>query len=252
MLAATSFLHHWNPWMPTSAIDAAKGQIVAADVSAGDPVDIKSLWHRLDDICRDGHREDFDALCSVLGIHSADAAGWSPLHFACFHNQPEWMDALLRKGVSAHRLTGKKYSVLHLAGEANAKAAARRSIEAGVALDLVDREGMTALHKAAWNGGCETARALLGAGCAPDIQDIRGMTAFHWAARGDHACVVQALLEFGADPYLVDDSSKDAFAIAKTAGAQSVLVHLLPWQQRRELDLNCPPAPAENRKSDRL
>ncbi|HEY3412009.1 MAG TPA: ankyrin repeat domain-containing protein [Armatimonadota bacterium] len=109
-----------------------------------------------------------DALKALLQGHAADANllsgdGWTPLHLACFFNEPLVVEVLLEMGADTEIVSANPTAVtpLQSALAAGAEGIARNLIEHGANIHL---SGWSPLHYAAANNLPDTAEYLIARG----------------------------------------------------------------------------------------
>jgi len=112
-----------------------------------------------------------------LVVNAQCKYGWTPLHCAAHHGNPDCVDMLLE-------------------------------MDAG--LEVPSKELKTALHMAAGQGRVEICQKLLSAGAEVNAVDKHNMTAFHDAAYKGHPACYRALVAAGADVSLLDELGNSA------------------------------------------
>jgi len=119
----------------------------------------------------------------ILDRDPAQAKAWSadgftPLHFACFFNQPTIARELVRRGadVAAVSMNPMEVTPLHSAAAAHATEIVRMLVESDAPVNAKQHGGWTALHAAADNGDEEMIKILLQHGADPLAQNDDGKT----------------------------------------------------------------------------
>jgi len=126
--------------------------------------------------------------------------GFTPLHWACYTNHVEVVEALLDNGAHIGDSTKKyKETPLHIAS-GNGYAEIVNVLHArGADINATDSDGATPLHMAFRNLEDDVAMFLIAKGANVNVKDSRDETPLHSASYEGQADVVQALLDKGAD-----------------------------------------------------
>ncbi|HUA19232.1 MAG TPA: ankyrin repeat domain-containing protein [Bryobacteraceae bacterium] len=131
-------------------------------------------------------------------VNSYSPDGWTPLHLACFFDQPATAEALIALGadVNARSHNAMHNTPLHAAAGGRSREAVRTLIEHGADVNARQEGGWTALHAAAQNGDVEMVRLLIAAGA--DVQARAGnqQNAMDLALTKGHQAVVSLLDEY--------------------------------------------------------
>ena len=75
-----------------------------------------------------------------------DKECFTALHFACYRNNLEAINTLLRNGADKNALTATDLSMMHVAAQSDAAASLYICKELGIDLNGVDKKGSTPLH----------------------------------------------------------------------------------------------------------
>lgn len=122
-------------------------------------------------------REEFDLNCWAPD-------GFTPLHLACFFDQPLAANILIAHGADVDISTNNEFNI-------------------------------RPIHSAAASRSARMVRILLAAGADPNPQQRGGFTALHSAANHDNLLMVNLLLANGADKSIADDEGKVAQDFAR-------------------------------------
>ena len=153
-----------------------------------------------------------------------DVDGATPLHYACYHGQPEIVKLLLDHGASPltenfqgrnslHELPrGNCDTISYFPSRSLSKArlqnilcVAQLLLDHGVDVNALDMDHTTALHLASSYGSLEIAQFLLDHGAKADVENVLGQTPLHLVSQSrsyfvlENPNVAQLLLEFGVD-----------------------------------------------------
>ena len=118
--------------------------------------------------------------------------GFTPLHYACFFQQPAVAVLLIELGADVNAVT--------------ANPARLRPI-----------------HSAAASRSAELVRLLLEGGADPNTQQVGGWTPLHAAALHNHREMLETLLAHGADPGIQSDDGQTAADLARSKHATEAL-----------------------------
>ena len=133
-------------------------------------------------------------------VHTPQADGTTPLHWAARGNQVDITDLLLRAGADANAANRYGMTPLSLACTNGSPESVALLLDAGADPDLSTPEGETPLMTAARTGNPDVVRLLLAGGADVDEAEAwRGQTALMWAAAEGNAAAARVLIEAGAD-----------------------------------------------------
>ena len=113
----------------------------------------------------------------VLIVDARCKYGWTPLHCACHHGNPESVDMLLGMGASLEVPNNVAKTPLHMAAAQGRTEICEKLLHAGANVNAVDIHGMTPAHDAAYKGHVEAYRALVAADANESLLDELGNTA---------------------------------------------------------------------------
>lgn len=184
-----------------------------------------------------------------------DDDGWTPLHYAAWHDQPECAANLLAQGSSTSIKDKEGRTPMHLAAIKDRRVLAAILYKAGAEVDSRDnndmtplqkaavcghanmvedlikhgahvnyslRDGTTATHLAAWKNNGQSLEALIVAGADFDAKNEIGQTPLHEAANQGHAKIVEKLLQEGADARSRDKEGNTAADLAQDKGHRDI------------------------------
>jgi ankyrin repeat protein/O-glycosyl hydrolase len=181
-------------------------------------------------------------------VNAADAAGWTALHMAILHGNPDdAIDVLLELGADVNRQAADGWTPLHMAAasfHSERYAILHRILEAGADVNASTADGWTPLHAAAasahvaWGQNEEDTLKrvpdLVAAGAKLEAKDAHGRTPLHWAAMQGYQRqmrvsdgIVAALLRAGADVGARDNAGRTPLHYAAEQGYDSIVAALL-------------------------
>ncbi|HTA71889.1 MAG TPA: ankyrin repeat domain-containing protein [Bryobacteraceae bacterium] len=133
-------------------------------------------------------------------IKSYSQDGWTPLHLACFFNQPAIAEALILEGadVQARSRNAMKNAPLHAAAAGRSRESVRILIEHGADVNAKQEAGWTALHAASQNGDIEMVRLLIAGGAHVHARAENNQNALDLAMTKGHQAVVDILDVYAA------------------------------------------------------
>ena len=133
------------------------------------------------------------------------AAGFTPLHLACFYGQQEVVRSLLACGAQPWDRTRSSGGAtpLHQAVITGQRDIAELLLEHGAEVDARDQRGCTPLHLAAANGDLDTVAALLRFGAVPFRRNDEQRTARDLAQESGYVEIVERLDSFAYGPILL-------------------------------------------------
>jgi ankyrin repeat protein len=128
-------------------------------------------------------------------IQSYSHDGWTPLHLACFFNQPAVAETLVGKGadVGARSRNSMKNTPSHAAAAGRSRESVRILIEHGADVNAQQEGGWTALHAASQNGDVEMVRLLIAGGAHVHARAGNNQNALDLALTKGHQAVVDIL-----------------------------------------------------------
>jgi len=128
-------------------------------------------------------------------IKSYSPDGWTPLHLACFFNQPAIAEMLILRGadVQARSRNAMQNAPLHAAAAGRSRDAVRILIEHGADVNACQHGGWTALHAASQNGDVEMVRLLIAGGAHVHTRADNNQNALDLALTKGHQAVVDLL-----------------------------------------------------------
>jgi len=103
--------------------------------------------------------------------------GWTPLHCAVHHGNPDAVDLLIEMGAGLEVPTSVEKTPLHLGAAQGRVEICEKLVAAGANIDALDKHKMTPTHDAAYKGHPACYQALLRAGANADILDELGNSA---------------------------------------------------------------------------
>lgn len=128
------------------------------------------------------------------GRDTPDAAGFLPIHWTCYQEDPELVEALLPPGGPPWRDALGETPLMKCA-RLDKGSVARRLLARGDSILARNDQGQSALHLAADQASKATIELLMGHGADPDAGDQGGTTPLHVAARRGEAAIVRALVK---------------------------------------------------------
>jgi ankyrin repeat protein len=133
-------------------------------------------------------------------IKSYSQDGWTPLHLACFFNQPRIVEMLVRDGADVHARSrnAMKNAPLHAAAAGRSQESVRILIEHGADVNAKQEAGWTALHAASQNGDAEMVRLLIASGANVHARADNNQNALDLALTKGHQAVVEILDVYAA------------------------------------------------------
>jgi ankyrin repeat protein len=147
--------------------------------------------------CMAGARERVSELIErdpeLVKSYSPD--GWTPLHLACFFNQPAIAEALIERGadVQARSRNTMNNAPVHAAAAGRSLEAVRILLEHGADANAKQEGGWAALHEAAQSGNVDMVRLLIGAGAYVHARADNNQNALDLALTKGHQAVVDIL-----------------------------------------------------------
>jgi ankyrin repeat protein len=174
----------------TAAKYSGRGEIAAFLLEKGVKLDVFAA-------CMAGSGERVTQLVegdpALIGSYSHD--GWTPLHLACFFNQPAIAETLIRKGadMQARSRNPMKNAPLHAAAAGRSRESVRILIEHGADVNAQQEGGWTALHAASQNGDVEMVQLLIAGGAHVHARAGNNQNALDLALTKGHQAVVDIL-----------------------------------------------------------
>ncbi|XP_062943920.1 ankyrin repeat domain-containing protein 55 [Cynocephalus volans] len=175
---------------------------------------------------------------SDLGeINHQDSEGMTPLHWAAFHNRPQHIQMLLKKGADLTLVDKDFKTALHWAVQSGNRILCSIILSHHQGPSIInhdDESGKTCVHIAAAAGFSDIINELARVPeCNLQALDVDDRTPLHWAAAAGKAECVQSLLELGMDSNLRDINESTPLAYALYCG-HSACVKLLSQESRTE------------------
>ncbi|KAL5016559.1 hypothetical protein ScPMuIL_006148 [Solemya velum] len=155
-------------------------------------------------------------------VNTPDQEKMNALHWAAFHNRPEHVKLLIKKGgnASANDIDGK--NPLHWAaqnGSVSCTCALLEHAENRNLLNAVDHTGKSPIHYAAAAGHSDLIMAIAAFDdCDMEIEDPDDRTPLHWAAAMGQHEVVSCLLTLGVKPSPKDTEGGTPMEYAQQSG----------------------------------
>lgn len=126
--------------------------------------------------------------------------GNTPLLMACYDDQLDMVDLLLRYHASASKPNDNGYTPLHIAAWNGHIKSVRRLLKAGAQHDSRTNDLNTPIALAAHGGHLHVIEELLPLGCTLNNYDKDKDTPLHYAAYNGMTKAVELFVELGADP----------------------------------------------------
>ena len=158
-------------------------------------------------------------------INKADRDGSTPLDFAIFAGQRDYVAYLISEGALGHE--GAAKHPLHRALTAKHEDVAQLLIESGFDVNERDERKVTPLHIASYQGYEDVVRTLIAKGGDVNAVDLDGTTPLFAAAAGGNPAIAKLLLDNGAAVDRVTTEHNTALIPAATRGDVEVLHVLL-------------------------
>lgn len=158
-----------------------------------------------------------------VDVNLAQLDGMTALHWACYHDQPEITQLLLRAKADAGANNRYGVTPLALACTNGNAGIVEQLLTAGSDPNSTLRGGETALMTAARTGKPQVVNLLLQHGAEVNAREQRGQTSLMWAAAAGHPEVVKLLLAAKADAHKPLKSGFTPFFFAVRQGHQRVV-----------------------------
>ncbi len=166
------------------------------------------------EVIRAGRMADLILLLQNFDVDIHLEYGWTPLHVACYNNQPEMIEFLLRSGANTEATDESLETPLHqVSKQGNA---AEILLARGANKEARNKDLATPLICAAQFGKINVIRALLAQGADINAQNSRGTTALMMATSMDtdrtpeYIHIVHLLLSCGAQINMRDQKGRTA------------------------------------------
>ncbi len=145
------------------------------------------------------------ALKHGADIHSRDAHGLSPLHYAAAGGHVAILGSLVSSGANIFIGDAFDFTPLHYAALNGSTTAAKYLVRHGASVNTSGAYDIRPIHHAAVNGHAHVIRFLLRHGADINARVDSGLTALHYAAYRNRLDVVRFLLAHGIDPLIKDN-----------------------------------------------
>ncbi len=176
------------------------------------------------------HR-DWDSIASLIqrdaDVMATQPDGMTALHWAVFHDEPNWTQRLIDAGCDVNAKTLYGVTPLSIACTAGSGELVDRLIAAGAKVDYRAAGGETVLMIAARTGEVAPVVSLIRAGADVNAADENEQTALMWAAAEGNTQVVDALIQAGADTNVTLTSGFTAMMFAAREGRIATAMRLL-------------------------
>ena len=154
-------------------------------------------------------------------------------------DDPDQLRQMIDTGADPFKTGYKGETLLHLAANRNAVAAARLLLAQGLPVDSRDKDGRTPLHLAAFKGFAEMTALLLDHGADAALMDNRGQTPLHLARVSGHAALIALMDPLSEGGIEIAPEEEDWFARGNrlaTGGrhAEAVRAYRLGLEQQGE------------------
>ena len=160
-------------------------------------------------------------------LHAAQPDGMTALHWAVYHQQPQWVQKLVTAGAKVDALTRYNVTPLSIACEAGDVPSVTTLVKVGADVNRAMPGGETLLHMATRQGNAEVLKVLLKHSAKVNAAERKGQTALMWGAAEGNAEAVQVLIDAGADLNIELKSGFSALMFAAREGKIEVVRKLL-------------------------
>lgn len=166
------------------------------------------------------------------GIARPDAAGFLPIHWACYQEDPRMVELLLPPEGTSWKDAAGETPLMKCARLDNVSVARELLAHDAEQIGARTTAGRSALHLAAEQASVEMVEALLTADAEPEATDAVGKTALHLAARRGALDIVRVLARDGCGQ--PDDEGNRPASEAAIHGRGEVFEHLFEPSTVRE------------------
>jgi len=135
---------------------------------------------------------------SAVDVNATEGDGTTALHWACYRDDLEGADLLIRAGARVNAANDLGVTPLWAAAQNGSEAMVRRLLTAGANPNAALLAGETPLMVAARAGNQAVVEQLIAKGANLDARGPRSQTALMWAVSQQHPDVVKMLLAHGA------------------------------------------------------
>ncbi|XP_076875819.1 LOW QUALITY PROTEIN: ankyrin repeat domain-containing protein 55 [Brachyhypopomus gauderio] len=174
---------------------------------------------------------------TLCEINHQDNEGMTALHWACFHNRPDHVQALLQKGADPTLVDKDFKTALHWAVQSGSRFMCSLILDHHLGCSVInydDENGKTCVHIAAAAGYSDIIYELAR---VPETNlqalDVDERTPLHWAAAAGKEDCVQALLQLGVEPGPRDINENTPLTYAMYCG-HTESIKLLSAETRSE------------------
>ena len=130
-------------------------------------------------------------------INANDRFGHTPMHYAAYKGNAEFVQFLLSKGGDPNARGRQNSTPLHSATWGRNKAVSKLLLEQGAEVDAKSNEGETPSMTAALRGEKELLEIFFALSADPHAKDIHGTNLLDLAAAGGHEAVFELLRDIG-------------------------------------------------------
>lgn len=160
-------------------------------------------------------------------VNDRDLAGFTPVMKAIFHQNPQQLEELLKKGPNLEVKSNAGVTALLLAVQTGSSALVRPLLEKAADLGAKDPDGVTPLGLASCHGHAEIADLLIAKGADMETAGFEGRTCLMVAATNGHLEVVKRLVEKKAKLEAKDAIGLTPLMMAANEGKVDVVRFLL-------------------------
>ncbi|MDH4241145.1 MAG: ankyrin repeat domain-containing protein [Phycisphaerae bacterium] len=151
--------------------------------------------------------------------YSEQADGWTPLYFACLHENTKAVELLLAKGAKINPISDLGNTPIHYATNVEI---AQVLIDNGANIYFRNKEGCSPLHNAVKGGHSDVAKLLIANRAYVTVINNKGTSLLHEAAITKQKEMIELLIAEGVNVNAKDKAGMTPVQLAEKAGYEDI------------------------------